>query len=166
MRGRGAAGARDHGQAAAEALHRDLQQLRRFGRAERCRLAGRPADDDAIAALARVPVEQAPERDVIDVAGLRHRRHERNETAAKHVTPRPIGRHWRRMVRARATRAQGARGARYHRHADPGTLPESPRFSRMKQFIAISAIGDDRIGLVHDFRRSSRTAAAASARAA
>ena len=57
------------------------------------------------------------------------------------------------MVLARATRAQGARAARYHRHADPGTLPESARFSRMKQFIAISAIGDDRIGLVHDLSK-------------
>ena len=78
------------------ALHRDLQQLRRFRRGERRRFAGRAADDDAVAAFARVPVEQAPECDVIDVAGLRHRRHERNEAAAEHVTPRPIGRHRRR----------------------------------------------------------------------
>jgi glycine cleavage system transcriptional repressor len=58
------------------------------------------------------------------------------------------------MVRARPTRAQGALGPRFHRQADPGTLPESPAaFPRMKQFIAISAIGDDRIGLVHDLSR-------------
>lgn len=57
------------------------------------------------------------------------------------------------MVRARAARAQGARRPRYHRPAVTGTLREIPRKSRMKQFIAISAIGDDRIGLVHDLSK-------------
>jgi len=57
------------------------------------------------------------------------------------------------MVRARGARAQGVRGRRYHRLAVTGTLRKSARKSRMKQFIAISAIGDDRIGLVHDLSK-------------
>ena len=57
------------------------------------------------------------------------------------------------MLRARAARAQGAARPRYHRPAVTGTLRESGRNSRMKQFIAISAIGDDRIGLVHDLSK-------------
>ncbi len=57
------------------------------------------------------------------------------------------------MVRARGARAQGARGRRYHRLAVTGTLRKSAGNSCMKQFIAISAIGDDRIGLVHDLSK-------------
>jgi glycine cleavage system transcriptional repressor len=56
------------------------------------------------------------------------------------------------MLRARATRAQGARPPRYHHPSDPGTLCGTALL-RMKQFIAISAIGDDRIGLVHDLSK-------------
>lgn len=57
------------------------------------------------------------------------------------------------MVRARHARAQGAPGRRYHRPVVTGTLRKIARKSRMKQFIAISAIGDDRIGLVHDLSK-------------
>jgi glycine cleavage system transcriptional repressor len=57
------------------------------------------------------------------------------------------------MLRVRGARAQGARGPRYLRPAVTGTLRETACISRMKQFIAISAIGDDRIGLVHDLSK-------------
>ena len=57
------------------------------------------------------------------------------------------------MVRAPGARAQGGREPRFHRPPVTGTLREIPRKSRMKQFIAISAIGDDRIGLVHDLSK-------------
>ncbi len=57
------------------------------------------------------------------------------------------------MVRAAGARVQGGREPRFHRLAVTGTLREIPRKSRMKQFIAISAIGDDRIGLVHDLSK-------------
>ena len=105
-------------------LHRDLQELRGLRRAQRRRLARGAAHHDAVAAFARVPVKQAAERDVIDVARLRHRRHQRNEAAAEHLTPRP-GRRRRRDV-------TGARRASARRRAAAISSPRRSRYNSRK----------------------------------
>ena len=101
-----AAGAGDHRHAAADALHRDLQEFGCLRCSDRRRFAGRTADDHAVAALARMPVEQAPECDEIHVAGLRHGRDQGDEAAAEHQGAHRTG--------AREPGASRA-AARYHR---------------------------------------------------
>jgi hypothetical protein len=62
-------------------LHGDTNDFAVFLDRDGGRLAGGADDADAIGAFADVPVDQAPQRGVVDLGVVEHRRHQRDDAA-------------------------------------------------------------------------------------
>src|ERR1700722_5942838 len=129
------AGADDHLDLAAAAGHRPAGQFLDFIRGEGRRLPGGAGDDDPVGAFARMEIQQIIPRRPVQTAVGGHRRHNRHHASGKH---------------------QGLRRKyRYLKWRTCTVASVHPvEFGPMKQHIVISAVGGDRVGMVHELSKA------------